>query len=150
MNYARPEDIKEVEAVFKQHKKLFPHIRHDYLVRRINDHQCIWDSGIVITYSIYKMKVVIGDVIIHSGSVMLHQIANREPGNGNASKVFQKFVIEICEDRDLFLAVRTENIPARKFYQKQKMTIVGRVIWGGGSINGVVYKLCTTKPRLFS
>ena len=84
-----------------------------------------------------QFRQSIGDVQIRKGDTVLHQIANAEPGSGNAKVILQNF-FEWCP-RDVFLSVRSDNEKACKFYEQIGMSLVGETSWARGTLPGKVY-----------
>tara|TARA_R100000008_G_C3542923_1_gene145841 strand:+ start:442 stop:918 length:477 start_codon:yes stop_codon:yes gene_type:complete len=150
LRLAKDKDYETIIQIFKEHKKFFPHIRADYLRRCImnNDSESklesnnrssnsmIFDKGVVLTYSFYKRKNKIGDVLAQPGDCILHQIAvkNRD---GSAKEILNKFFDSI--NTRAFLSVRRDNEIAKKFYEKNNMVKVGEIFWSNGKIPGDVY-----------
>ena len=150
MRFATPQEDKEIYAVFKKHEAFFPHIRFDYLQRRIRDHECIYQDGVVINFSTYKKTVCIGTCKIPRNDCMLHQIANGIEGNGKAKEVlneFQHFIVGVHK-RDLWLSVRADNIRATKFYEKNGFVAVGSVKWMKGTMDGLIYRYTNAQTIL--
>ena len=56
MLLATKTDFEKVKETFYLHKKWFPHIRTDYMMRRIEANQCVFEDGIVITFHNTKSK----------------------------------------------------------------------------------------------
>ena len=114
MLIAKEEDFEQIKSIFYKHKKWFPHIRTDYMRRMIDKQQLILEEGILITFHHAKRRQSIGDVQVRKGDTVLHQIANAEPGSGNARVILNNF-FEWCP-RDVFLSVRSDNTKACNFY----------------------------------
>lgn len=70
MTHAKPKDLRAVLAAFQAHKDVFPHIRQDALLRRIDAGQCIYEDGVVITYQQYKKRTRVGNLDVPRGAVM--------------------------------------------------------------------------------
>ena len=66
---------------------------------------------------------------------MLHQIASKN--KGTASNVLQNFFK--WTNRRVFLTVRSSNVVAKKFYEKNGMKLVSHTSWLKGTIPGDVY-----------
>jgi len=139
-NQAKIEEIKEVYSIFHKHKEIFPHIRFDYLQRKINSGCCVYDDGVVITYTIYKRKNRIGENVANKGDVMLHQIVNADPSNGNSRKVLERFFEHTVEGKPVWLTVRSDNDRAINFYKKMNFEVMGDISWMGGKLPGVIFK----------
>ena len=114
MIHARENDFDAVKDIFYQHKEWFPHIRTDYMRREIASGNLILDNNVVITYNYYKRKQKIGNVQAQQGDCVLHQIAAKN--KGTASQVLQRFFD--YTKRRVFLSVRSDNLIAKKFYEK--------------------------------
>ena len=137
MIFAQKKDFNKVKEIFYSHKKWFPHVRTDYMMRMIDRKQLILEDGILITFHHAKRRQKIGDVQIEKGDTVLHQIASDSPGSGNAQSILNNF-FEYCE-KDVFLSVRADNLTANRFYVKMDMNLVGTTTWAKGTIPGNVY-----------
>lgn len=137
MIFAKKQDFEKVKEIFYSHKKWFPHVRTDYMMRMIDRKQLILEDGILITFHHAKRKQKIGNVQIEKGDTVLHQIASDSPGSGNAQSILNNF-FEYCE-KDVFLSVRADNLTANRFYVKMNMNLVGTTTWAKGTIPGNVY-----------
>ena len=125
MIHAKDTDFDVVKDIFYQHKQWFPHIRTDYMRREIASGNLILDNDVIITYNYYKRKQKIGGVQAQQGDCVLHQIAAKN--KGTASQVLQRFFK--WTNRRVFLSVRSDNIIAKKFYEKNGMKLVGKTSW---------------------
>jgi ribosomal protein S18 acetylase RimI-like enzyme len=144
MNIARLEDLSVIESIFAPFKKTyFPHIRQDYLKRKIDAGNVILEDGVVIVFAVYKRKQKIGTVEAQKGDAQIGQIVTATQGSGNASKILNKFFEEM--NTDVWLTVRAENPRARAFYEKNGMLKVSDTSWSDGTIPGVVYKRSKNK-----
>jgi len=137
MIFAEKKVFNKVKEIFYSHKKWFPHVRTDYMMRMINKKQLILEDGILITFHHAKRRQKIGDVQVEKGDTVLHQIASDSPGSGNAQSILNNF-FEYCK-KDVFLSVRADNLTANKFYVKMNMNLVGTTTWAKGTIPGNVY-----------
>jgi hypothetical protein len=142
VKHATLSDLKEIYRHFQKRKDVFPHARQDKLQEMIEKGQVVWQDGVAITYQKYKKCTRVGDVQIPAGAIMIHQIVNSHQGNGKGSVVFEDFVAEVVlpSGGDLYLSVREENAVARTFYERHGMNVVGKVVWSGGTLPGLVYK----------
>ena len=134
MIHARENDFDAVKDIFKQHKQWFPHLRQDYIKRMIASGNLILDNGVIITYNYYKRKQRIGNVTAQQGDCVLHQIASKN--KGTASNVLQNFFK--WTNRRVFLSVRSENLMAKKFYEKNGMSLVGQISWSLGGVKNAL------------
>jgi hypothetical protein len=138
MHKANTGDFDNVMSYFKQHKSVFPHIRTDKVMEQIKKQNAILENGVLITYGIYKKKTKLGDTFANKHDAILHQIATKELGKGNAVVVINDFFDYV--GTNVFLTVREENIRAIKFYEKVGMTCIGNIDWGfNKQIKGKVY-----------
>jgi hypothetical protein len=146
MRHASLRDLKEIHAQFQKRKDVFPHVRQDKLRRMIEVGQVVWQDGVIITYQKYKKRTRVGEIEIPAGSIMLHQILNSNQFSGKGGKVLKQFVEEIVKPSggDLYLSVRKENAVACSFYERNGMSVVGKVSWAGGTLPGLVYKMDPT------
>jgi|TARA_Y100001951_G_scaffold20774_1_gene15787 RimJ/RimL family protein N-acetyltransferase len=135
MIHAREKDFDVVKDIFYQHKQFFPHIRTDYMRREIAKGHIILEQDVVITYNFYKRKQKIGNVQAQQGDCILHQIAAKHR-NGSASNVLQNFFK--WTKRRVFLSVRSENLTAKKFYEKNGMEIVGQTSWSKDGVKNAL------------
>ena len=135
MNYATIDNFDEVWNIFQNNKEWFPHVRTSHVRNRLSWGQVILQDGVVITQQQYKRNGKIGkdsDVKIEKGDYIIHQIINSNPKNGNAKKVIEEYFDHVKEN--VFLTVRSENIPANKFYKKVGMQDVGEIKWAKGKM----------------
>ena len=138
LNIATIDDLSVIESIFAPYKKTyFPHIRQDYLKRKITENNVILHDGVVIVFGVYKRKVQIGKSVAQKGDAHIGQIVTLEQGSGNATRILHEF---FKMHKIVWLTVRAENPRARGFYEKNGMINVGDTSWAGGSIPGVVYK----------
>jgi len=149
MIHAKESDTIEVKSIFNQHKEWFPHIRQDYIKRMIVSGNLILDNDVIITYNYYKRKQRIGTVTAQQGDCVLHQIAAKNR-NGSASQELQNFFK--WTNRRVFLSVRSDNLIAKKFYEKNGMNLIGSTSWSLGGVKnalpGDVYMYDNVKEDL--
>jgi hypothetical protein len=134
MIHAKETDYGVVKDIFNQHKEWFPHIRQDYIKRMIASNNLILDNEVIITYNYYKKKQRIGTITAQQGDCVLHQIAAKN--KGTASKILQEFFK--WNNRRVFLSVRSDNIIAKKFYEKNGMDLVGFTSWSKGGVKNAL------------
>ena len=135
MIHAKENNFEEVKDIFYQHKEWFPHIRTDYMRRMIESGHLILDNGVIITYNYYKrnyklVRSSLGEmsqkIIMQPNDCILHQIAAKNR-NGSASEALQRFFK--WTKRRVFLSVRSENVIAKRFYEKNGMKLIGKTSW---------------------
>ena len=147
MRLAIQSEFEDIKLIFYKHKKWFPHIRTDYMRRMIEKKRLIYQDGVIITFHHAARKQKIGNVLVNKGETILHQIANRESGNGNAKKILLQF-FDWCE-KDVYLSVRTDNQKACEFYEKIGMKEIGEHDWAKGRVKGKVYVIRKTTSSLY-
>ena len=149
MIHAKENDYDVVKEIFSEHKQWFPHVRQDYIKRMIASGNLILDNDVIITYNYYKRKQRIGTITAQQGDCILHQIAAKNR-NGSASQALQDFFK--WTNRRVFLSVRSDNIIAKKFYEKNGMDLVGFTSWSKGGVKdalpGDVYMYDNVKEVL--
>ena len=135
MNHAKETDFEAVKEIFYQHKEWFPHVRTDYMRRMIASGNLILDNDVIITYNYYKrnyklVKSSMGEmsqkIIMQPNDCILHQIAAKNR-NGSASEALQKFFK--WTNRRVFLSVRSDNVIAKAFYERNDMKLIGKTSW---------------------
>ena len=134
MIHAKETDYGVVKDIFNQHKEWFPHIRQDYIKRMIASNNLILDNEVIITYNYYKKKQRIGTITAQQGDCVLHQIAAKN--KGTASKILQEFFK--WNNRRVFLSVRSDNIIAKKFCEKNGMDLVGFTSWSKSGVKNAL------------
>ena len=135
MIHAKDTDFEKVKDIFYQYKELFPHIRTDYMRRMIESGNLILDNGVIITYNYYKrnyklVRSSLGEmsqkIIMQPNDCILHQIAAKNR-NGSASEALQRFFK--WTNRRVFLSVRSDNVIAKVFYERNDMKLIGKTSW---------------------
>ena len=143
MYHAVESDFDRVYEIFKLHKEWFPHVRTDYLKRMIAKKNLIVDNDVVITYNYYKRnykldKSSMGEmsqkIIMQHNDCILHQIVAKN--KGTASDVLQKFFK--WTNRRVFLSVRSDNITAKKFYNKNDMKLIAKTSWAKDGVKNAL------------
>lgn len=71
-------------------------------------------DGVVITYQQYRKGTRLGDVQVHAGAIMVHQILNINQFSGASRRVFRQVIAQVAKPSggDLYLSVRSENTVA--------------------------------------
>lgn len=147
MNYAKIEQLKEIMNIFRLWKEVFPHVRQDYIQRKTLAQEVIYQSGVVITFNKYKVRVKLGTVTIPKSSYIIHQIVNKNQGNGKAKIILDQFCNMVENDNsDLYLAVRASNELAKTFYVKYGFKLCGSINWDHGKLPGLIYVKRFAKP----
>jgi Acetyltransferase (GNAT) family len=141
MNVPATIDVAETESVYRalrQYPKIFPHIRHDYVVRMVKQGQVFGIPGTYILYQVYRRTVRLGTFRAGPTTVIIHQIVSLTQGSSAATDVLQAFFARFAE-HPVVLTVRADNTRARAFYEKHGFRVVGDIVWKGGTMPGVVY-----------
>jgi hypothetical protein len=147
--------ISEAMAVINLYPQFFPHLAGQgfKLKKYFNKEHggVVIQEGVIITFEKSKNNTKVARKTIarkKKGDMILHQIASDRKIPGATQKVFQEFV-KYCKEKhceNIILSVRTENINAKKFYEKNGFELVdcNPEMWHGkkeGYISGSVYKL---------
>jgi RimJ/RimL family protein N-acetyltransferase len=140
MKLATMEDFDEVWSILMQYKNIFPHLRYDYMTRKVTSNETVFDQGVVITFTKYKKKTKLGNISAFGGDYIIHQIAAKNQGDGSAKKIIVDFLNWIDSPK-CWLTVRKSNDRAIKFYQKIGFKEVGYIDWNekGFKLPGVVF-----------
>ena len=149
MKFAVEDDFHEISELFKKNRKLFPHIRMGYLLRSIQQNECIYTDGVVIIFKIHQRTVRIGNKTkSRKGDCHLNQIV-ATARDGSASKILNQFFHYISllphASGVIFLNVRSENDRAKKFYERNGMKLIDKTSWSDGKIEGDVYQIIIEK-----
>jgi len=141
MRLAKVSQLKDIVRVFQSWRSVFPHVRQDYLKRKILAKECVYHNGVIITFNQYKVRVTLGSVTIPKGSYIIHQIVNAKQGNGEASRVMDRLCEVIAQkNEDVYLTVRADNKVARSFYRHKGFKKAGDIAWANGTLPGMIYK----------
>ena len=130
MRFAKKDDFLEISNLFKKNQKLFPHIRMGYLLKSIQQNECIFADGVVIIFKIHQRKVRIGSIAKSQKSdCHLNQIVS-STRDASSSKILNQFVNYISflphASGLIYLNVRSENDRAKKFYERNGMKLIDK------------------------
>ena len=133
--------IKDIVKIFKQYPDIFPRGYFRYLPATLEKHHkkgtLIYKNGVVLTYTKYKKTVnKYKKYKIKPGDVKLNQLVNKEQGNGEAKKIFLKFM-EKHKDSNLLLDVLAGNKKAIRFYRKNGFRKIDETKFGD-KLKGIV------------
>ena len=111
--------------------------------RMIAKEQMILEEGILITFHHAKRRQTIGDVQVKKGDTVLHQIANAEPGSGNAKVILQNFFEALIPTHGVPLDPRTSrgSKDGNKFdvqLDKSPLTTESPLISTKGEVDAIV------------
>ena len=118
--YASSNDLNRVIDLFKNNIWLSKY-SHAYIKEKIDKKECIYESGVVITFKLVKKIMKVGNINIQPNNTFLDQIVreNLDLKNTYAHHVLTKFLN--CTSGNTYLTVDINNYRALKFYQKMKM-----------------------------
>ena len=118
--YANSNDLNKINNLFKKNKWLSKYDQ-SYLKEKIVKKECIFESGVVITFKLVKEKIKIGNINIEPNNTLLEQIIreNLELRNTYAHHVLTKFLN--CTIGNTYLSVDINNYRAIRFYDKINM-----------------------------
>ena len=144
MKFAVKDDFLEISNLFKKNRKLFPHIRMGYLLKSIQQNECIFTDGVVIIFKIHQRTVRIGNITKSQKSdCHLNQIVSTTR-DGSASRVLNQFFDFIAllpyTSGVIYLNVKTDNERAKKFYEKNGMKLIDKTSWTDGDVEVDVYQ----------
>ena len=150
MRFATEDDFLEISELFKNNRKLFPHLHiKSHVLSSIQQNNCIFTDGVVIIFKIHKRVVRVGNKTkSRKGDCHLNQIV-ATARDGSASKVMNQFfnyigLLPHCSGI-IYLNVRSENYRAKKFYERNQMKLIDRTSWSDGKIEGDVYQIIIEK-----
>ena len=118
--YANNSDLNKIIILFKKNKWLSKYEKN-YLKEKVDKKECIYESGVVITFKLIKEKIKVGNINIESNNTLLDQIIreNLEQRNNYAHHVLTKFLN--CTTGNTYLSVDIDNYRAIRFYEKVNM-----------------------------
>lgn len=145
MNFATINDLKEIMDIFKIWKKQLPYIRKDYLERKINNHNVIFENGVIIIFGFYKRKQHIGNCLAEKGDCYWTEIACKD--TTKAGVIFEKFLNHI--NVPIWSTLRDENVRSRVFQVMYGFEYVGKISWKNGTIPGSIFYYSKQKSLLF-
>ena len=132
--------INEVMSIFKQYKGTLGHVRRDYVERQIEAGNVILEDGVVIIFGKYQKKTKLGNQTAVAGDFILHQLANRNKGNGMAVQVCKRFIGNVAGTADVWVCTRAGNEGPIKLNKRLGMEVVGEIFWQSGKIKGLVFR----------
>ena len=138
--YACGEDIQDIMEIIKSNKKWFFHLTDKHFEEKINRKECIYESGILITFKFTESTTLIGDYKVPMGNTILEQIAKKNifVSNSFTEHVFTKFLN--CSAGELYMAVNVKNLRAIKFYKKMKMYKIADAKLDNAKTDGFIFK----------
>ena len=137
MHHLRSSDYR-IARSYLSDKKFFAHVRSDKIETALLHGNIILENSVLIHYNKYKKKTKLGNVFANKNEVILHQISNKNFGNGNAVSVINRFFDYV--NTTVYLCVRNDNPRAIRFYEKVGMKCVGKIFWGKDkNIEGKVF-----------
>lgn len=135
MKLATLDHLDEIYGLYRTYSYYFPHVRKTKVQHYIENGGLIYEDGVVISFSIYRANVKLGQddeglgsVRVPKGDCMLHQIISRNQGDGSVYRVFDEFASMIRTP--MWGTVRTENARSLRFMEKIGFSVVGGIRWG--------------------
>ena len=118
--YAQTSDVNKIINIFKNNKWLSKY-KYTYIQNKIKKNECIFESGVIINFTLVKKKTSVGNISIYPNNTLLDQIIreNLSLKNSYAYHVFTKFLN--CATGNTYLIVDKNNYRAIRFYEKVKM-----------------------------
>ena len=118
--YAQIDDASRIKNIFKNNKWLSKY-KYAYILNKIKKNECIFESGVIINFTLIKKKINIGNICIKENNTLLEQIIreNLNSKNTYAYHVFTKFLN--CTIGNTYLIVDINNYRAINFYEKVNM-----------------------------
>ena len=144
MRFAELDDYDEIVNLFSFYKDYFPHVRKDSIKERIENKECVFDDGVVITFKVHQKSVQIGNKIrTQKSDCVIRQILSKNH-KGSGTRILNQFFDYVSSSSSfsgaIYLTVRSDNDGARKFYEKNGMEVVDSTSWSDGKLDGVVYR----------
>ncbi len=138
--YATLGDVDEIKAVIRSHNKWFSHINDEHFYKKIKKKECIFESGIVITFRVTIKNQYLGNYNVGPGNTILEQIAkNKSVKNKKfAEHIFIKF--KNCSTGELYLAVNIKNEKAINFYERMGMIKITETKLDNSRETGFIFK----------
>ena len=138
MRHATLDDYDVIMKLFRVHSDIFPYMREDTLREKIQGEGglVIFDDNVVIIYLRYKRKSRLGNNQTQVGDVVIHELVKGD--GGNARNVVERFFRYVGSP--VWTTVRSDNIRAKRFYEKIGMKRTGEIFWSNGDLKGDVYK----------
>ena len=123
---AKQTDIEEITNLVRKYNRWFSHLNSDHFIKKIKKKECIYESGVLITFKTLKEKYKLGNYEVMPGNTILEQlIKNDEKSNSDFVKhVFIKFIN--CVAGSVYLAVNSRNQRAINFYNNMDLKRIGK------------------------
>jgi hypothetical protein len=139
-------DLDEIYKLYRTYSYYFPHVRKSKVQNYIESGGLVYDGNVIISFSIYRANVKLGQdseglgsVRVPKGDCMLHQIISRNQGDGSVYRVFEEFNSVI--KTPIWGTVRSENIRSLRFMGKLGFSVVGGIRWGRNKqVPGVIMR----------
>ena len=145
--YAKSTELNEIISLVREYNLWFSHLKKKHFINKIKNNECIYESGILITYKITTQDTMLGSFKVSAGNTILEQIIkNKKKSNSNyLNHVFTKFVN--CALGSVYLAVNNENFRAINFYKKMNMLKIADTRLDYNSKNTQYIKGCIYKTE---
>ena len=91
--YAKMGDANKIISIYKK-SKWMPKCKFTYIKNKIKENECIYESGVIINFTLIKNKISLGHITIKPNNTLLEQIIreNLILQNTYAYHVFTKFL----------------------------------------------------------
>lgn len=142
MHMATMDDLPEIKQIFSMYKDVFSYVRQDYLIRRIQASQVIYENGIVLIFAFYKRNQRIGNRLAKKDDVSIYEFASKDPSK--AKEIMERFLTHV--DTNVWANCRENNVGSRIFHKRTGFVEMGQIAWKDGTIKGCVY--CAPKKVL--
>ena len=143
--YAGLDELEEINDLIKQYNVWFSHLDKKHFIKKINNKECIYENGILITFKILKNEYKLGTFRVNAGNTILEQLVkNKKKSNTDLLRhVFIKFIN--CAKGSVYLAVNKTNDKAVNFYKKMNMEKIAKTkldhnVNAGSFIEGYIFK----------
>lgn len=139
--YASINEVDEIISIMRSYKNLFSHVEDKIIHEKIKKKECIFESGVLITFSLNSKNAALGNYKVPDGKTILEQIAKKNLSikSSFVEHVFTKFVN--CALGEVYLAVNVKNYRAIKFYEKMNMIKIAETKLDQSKQQGLIYKI---------
>ncbi len=142
--YASLNELDEIYDLVIKNRLWFSHLNKEHFKAKIISKECIYESGVLITFKVIKKSTRLGTYLVRAGNTICEQIIkNKDKSNSEfVIHVFTKFIN--CAPGSVYLAVNKKNIRAIAFYRDMKMNKVAITkldyINNNNYLEGYIYK----------
>ena len=76
--FANKGDIEEITSLVRKHDKWFSHLSSEHFIKKIKSKECIYESGVLITFKTLKAKYKLGNYEVMPGNTILEQLIKND------------------------------------------------------------------------